>query len=509
MNMSSRLSFILILLACYLTGRAEDSIPPTERIRIYFSPGENFASQIYRNPAINYYFRNITFSELSLGWKHEKANKSLILQKGNGDESLMFNASSYLSLKKNSKVWGKAHFYSGKKKDITYNESSDLDIVYPYISADTLGGNLTYEEYFFAGGYAQDTRKTVWGIYADYRALMEYRRVDPRPKNTTSDLNVSAGITLKTKSRYSGGIALHVRKYKQTNLIKFFSELGGIKIFHSSGLGMDYNRFSGNNTNSYYKGWGYGSSLSLFPKTKQGIFITASYDYFTFEKIISDLNELPLNQLNENNGAIEMGYRFKRENQEWSVKLRGKLLSKEGIENLFGDAASNIYPQIGEAQQFTLQNYHITLETTYGRRSQNKRYQWFILPRLGMNNIEMKYADPHRLIKLCHLSGGVKFRLSAVYKKSIFQFHLEGEYNYTYDSELQLTEIEEKQKMLYPLQINYSNLSGNGKNGSASIRWDHPVARDKGIFISFYYSKHLHANSIHNDGVRIKGGLTF
>ena len=66
---------------------------------------------------------------------------------------------------------------------------------------------------------------------------------------------------------------------------------------------MDYNRFSGNNTNSYYKGWGYGSSLTLFPKTKQGIFITASYDYFTFEKIISDLNELPLNQLTENIGS--------------------------------------------------------------------------------------------------------------------------------------------------------------------------------------------------------------
>ncbi|MCR9012161.1 DUF6850 family outer membrane beta-barrel protein [Gabonibacter chumensis] len=507
--MSSRLSFILILLTCYLTGWAEDSIPQTERIRIYYSPGEDFVSQIYRNPAINYYFRNITFSELSLGWKHEKANKPLILQKGNGDESFIFNASSYLSLKKNSKVWGDAHFYTGEKKEITYNESSDLDIVYPYISADTLGGNLNYEEYFFAGGYAQETRKITWGIYADYRALMEFRRVDPRPKNTTSDLNVSAGITFKTKSHYSGGFALHARKYKQTNLIKFFSELGGIKILHASGLGMDYNRFSGNNTNSYYKGWGYGISLSLFPKTKQGIFITTSYDYFTFEKIISDLNELPLNQLNENKAAIEIGYRFKREYREWGVKLQGKLLSKKGIENLFGDAASNIYPQIGEAKQFTLQNYHAALEATYGKLSQSKRYQWFILPRLGMNNTEIKYADPHRLMKLCLLSGGVEFRLSAIYKKSIFQFHLEGEYNYTYNSDLQQTEIEEKQKMLYPLQINYSNLSGNGKNGSTSIRWDHPIAGDKGIFISLQYSKHFHANSIHNDGVQIKGGLTF
>lgn len=182
---------------------------------------------------------------------------------------------------------------------------------------------------------------------------------------------------------------------------------------------MDYNRFSGNNTNSYYKGWGYGIGLSLFPKTKQGIFITTSYDYFTFEKIISDLNELPLNQLNENKAAIEIGYRFKREYREWGVKLQGKLLSKKGIENLFGDAASNIYPQIGEAKQFTLQNYHVALEATYGKRSQSKRYQWFILPRLGMNNTEIKYADPHRLMKLCLLSGGVEFRLSAIYKKSI------------------------------------------------------------------------------------------
>lgn len=64
--------FILIFSLLFQTFGtwAQDSIPANTRVRIYFSPTESFVSQIYDNPAINYYAHTFSISELQIGWNN-------------------------------------------------------------------------------------------------------------------------------------------------------------------------------------------------------------------------------------------------------------------------------------------------------------------------------------------------------------------------------------------------------------------------------------------------------
>lgn len=69
---------------------------------------------------------------------------------------------------------------TGKQYQVSWNSSSDYDLLNPYILADTLGGDTHCERYGFQGGYAVSKGKFQLGIEAIFRAEHEYRNVDPR-----------------------------------------------------------------------------------------------------------------------------------------------------------------------------------------------------------------------------------------------------------------------------------------------------------------------------------------
>lgn len=337
--------FILIFSLLFQTFEAwaQDSIPANTRARIYFSPTESFVSQIYDNPAINYYAHTFSISELQIGWEQQNANKAFLPQLGSEVRNFSFHAFSYMPLGENSKTWGNAYFKKGKREKVEWNETSDYLMVYPYVVADSVGGDMDFEEYYFAGGYAQEHKRFTWGIYANYRALIEYRKIDPRPRNIVSDLKASIGMSAKLNKLYSMGIAFHAGKYKQANDVKFYSELGSAITYNLSGLGMDYVRFRRGATSLFYDGHRYGASIEIFPRDKQGFSGSFGYERFSFEKIISDLNDLPLNTLNQDEMKAEIAYTSFRNKHQWGVRTRATYQDRQGIESLIGSATTNVY----------------------------------------------------------------------------------------------------------------------------------------------------------------------
>ena len=328
--MTFRFILIFSLVFQIFESRAQDSIPANIRTRIYYSPTENFVSQIYNNPAINYYAHTFSISEIQIGWEQQNANKAFLPQLGSEINQFSFNAFSYLPLGENSKTWGNAYYKKGIRKKVEWNETSDYLIVYPYVVADSIGGDLDFEEYYFAGGFAQKVKRFTWGVYANYRALIEYRKVDPRPKNIVSDLKASIGMSFELNTHYSLGAALHTGKYKQTNEIKFYSELGAAITYNLSGLGMDYVRFRRGATSTFYDGHRYGISLHIFPKNKQGISSSFEYEKFSFEKVISDLNDLPLNTLEQNDLKAEIAYTSFQNKYHWGITTQATHQKRKG-----------------------------------------------------------------------------------------------------------------------------------------------------------------------------------
>lgn len=502
--------FILVFSLIFQTFGvwAQDSIPVNTRTRTYFSPTENFVSQLYDNPAINYYAHTFSISEIQIGWKQQNANKAILPQLGSEVSNFSFNAFSYMPLKANSKVWGSAYFKKGRKEKVEWNEASDYLMVYPYVVADSIGGEMDFEEYYFAGGYAQEHERLTWGIYGNYRALIEYRKIDPRPKNIVSDLRASIGISVKLNRQYLAGIALHAGKYKQTNDLKFFSELGSAVTYNLSGLGMDYVRFRRGATSIYYDGERYGASIEILPRNKTGLSGAFGYEKFSFEKIISDLNDLPLNELKQNEMKAELAYTSFQSVHQWGIRTKASYQKRKGIESLIGSASTNVYEKTGEAEQLSVKRTDITLSGVYGR-DKNQRLAWYVSPRAGFNSFEMEYLDPARVMKLEYLSGGMNFFASAGYKKSAFQLTLDGEYRNNSTADLQLTEINKEQIALAGVYAAYDNLSTNNWTTNIELRWNYTLPKNRGIFIKLNWQHDSYKSDLHRETLQAHCGFVF
>ncbi|MDE6491173.1 MAG: hypothetical protein K2L49_08470 [Muribaculaceae bacterium] len=328
------------------------------RVSEHHSPERAITGMPYDNPALRPFNRSWSYSTAAIGWEYDMAQKPVAMQSGRGYNGWMFDADSYMKLGR-STVWGRAYYRNGRRHDILWNETSDADRLYPYLTADAAGGDMNREEYHFSGGYSCPGRNLSWGVSAGYTAELEYRRVDPRPRNVTSRLEARGGIAIRILPGYMAGVSGLLEKYKQTCSIRFVSELGSIKIYHLTGLGTDYSRFAGNGTSSYYNGWAYGGTVNLYPVSSRGFMASIEARRFSFDKILSDLNRLPLVHATETSLKAQAAWR----SQRLTIAADGCLTARHGTENIFGDASSSAYPQIGSLPQY---NRHTASAAVYG-----------------------------------------------------------------------------------------------------------------------------------------------
>lgn len=478
-----------------------------QRVAEHLSPFTSFTPQASENPALQYYLHQSGRTELSLSGNYRNDKKTRILQEGDGKQGFRFDAQSWNKLNACSRVWGQASYQNSQTFNIRWNETSDFQIVYPYVMADTLGGDLKSETYSFQGGYAREHRSFVWGAELNYRANMEYRKKDPRPRNIVSDLNGRIGMALKIKGNYTLGTSVKARKYKQTNQVKFFSELGVYKVYHMSGLGMDYVRFSGTNNNTYYKGNAYSGSLELYPRLKTGFSTSIAYTHFSFEKILSDLNNLPLNKVTENRICGEVSWRHTRREQLWGIRLTGETTKRKGTENLFGDATSGAYKQIGSAQQYSCQQLFSQLLFLYENK-RFSRFNWSISPYAGYHQIESKYLSPARRLKSEVFNTGVGLYTTHIFRNCFLHFTLKGTCVQSLHPELVLKNEDAEKKITEMLYDNYDVLSAHQTVLYFDVRFDYSGRlTNKTLFIKAQSSYKWTSNHSEGGGLSVALGI--
>ncbi len=114
----------------------------------------------------------------------------------------------------------------------------------PYITADSIGGDLSTEEYAFGGGYARRLGRFAVALRGDYRAGQEYRQVDPRPHNVVSDFTLRFGGGIEWQ-RHTLLADFAWRLYKQNQRISFQNETNIVRELFMTGLGSYLPRYSG------------------------------------------------------------------------------------------------------------------------------------------------------------------------------------------------------------------------------------------------------------------------
>lgn len=374
---------------------AQNSDTMQSKVMDRLTPTLNYIVLPYDNPALNYYRFKSSLSSFSLEGTYDYQKEAVVQEKGKGGKSFSINANSYIVSEPNTRLWGNALYKNGKKKDVYGNESSDYNLIYPYVTADTIGGNLNSETYAFSGGYAHRHKKFTYGVDFYYRSLIEYREIDPRPRNIVSDLNLKIGIVYDITKLYKSAFSFAYKRYKQIGDISFYNPLGFSNIFHLNGLGMDYSRFSGRETGYSYKGDQINIQLSILPISLSGISVAIGYSNFTYNKELTALNKLPLNRINNN--KIDAEIVFKEEvnkNSIIGVKAIGYYKQQDGTENIFG-SSTNAYIQISKAHQFFSQDMQAGLEGLYQSKLSNKAIL-FVNANVKWNRKEEKYNNPNR-----------------------------------------------------------------------------------------------------------------
>lgn len=397
-----RLIYISIILASASVAAQQKADVLTRRL-CHSSLETNVATWRYGNPALMKDRFASSLTTIDAFWRYDSQQEARLIEEGDGSNRAGIEAKAYVK-KGSNDIWGEAGYDFGQRRNVMLNESSDYQTVYPYVTADLVGGDLHEENYRFSGGFAHTLKGGVTlGAFAGYNALLAYRTVDPRPRNLTSDLDFAAGMRWRWL-----GVALKAGKYKQTNVVKFYNETSQPTVYHATGLGTDYYRFRGANTNTYYNGRNFGiqadaaSSLGKF--TDFGIHV--AYDYSGIDKIISSLNELPMASVTEQriNAAAHILTHVAATNT-LAVEAVISRTQRDGNENIFGEAENNIYPEIASLTMFRRSITEGSLLLAYEHTLGAVRIQASATG--GYASDRWRYTEPERLMESDAAIAGV------------------------------------------------------------------------------------------------------
>src|SRR5690606_38011296 len=194
----------VVLCCCFASiSQAQDSLGVNSLgIKERMDISRTFRNTLYESPALRPFQYQQSLTPIELSYFSDNKDR-YTLQRGSGDQGFRFNTESYQKEAfPNITLWGEASYESKKIQDLKFNETSDFEVVFPYLTADSVGGDLNSEMYQFSGGMAKEIGKWVIGGEAGYRANLSHRKVDPRPENNSSNLHVGLGASYQILSQY-------------------------------------------------------------------------------------------------------------------------------------------------------------------------------------------------------------------------------------------------------------------------------------------------------------------
>ncbi len=491
-----------------VSAKADDDV--VERQVEHRSDTRSWFPEIYHNPAMQWNRYRYSLNRLNATYTNSRATLPQQLEYGEKMVTVGGDIDAFLR-KKNVSLWGTAHYANGKTHHIRYNETTDFDLLYPYVMADTIDVGVSRKEtYDFIGGFVHHKDRWSVGVEGRYTARLEYRTVDPRPKNLTGDLQVKAGMGWSGlfNGTYEGGLSAGFRRYKQTNTLAFYNETSQPAVYHLTGLGMDYYRFRGSNTSTYYKGLGWNAIIGLRPAAlRDGIYVSLNYSSLSIEKIISDLNELPLTKLKLRHQGFELGYLHKRQTCTWGVRVTEVYDERHGIENIFGSAQDNIYPQIASGRQYRERRWNLSGALLCQYRPSGTAVYDFSLSQHYRDILET-YANPWREMSFSAQISALSLKGMWQMKRWLLQTsaHLDYVWN-SHCSMVQNGNINES--MMAPVYHRRTFYGNNRYDAGLRAEADYAINRHYSVFVAAEWDYSHYMKTEHNNLLRLALGMEF
>lgn len=501
---NTALTVILVVMTATIEAETIDSL--ALRTVEHRSAVLSLRDNLFNNPAMQSIHFTTSLNTLAATYTYAHASSPIRLEQGNGKNIGAGHIDAYLH-KGKSTLWGAASYSNGQVRNTQYCESSDFEILAPYVMADTVGGNLQRERYHFMGGFSYPLGRFNVGAEGEYQALMAYRTRDPRPKNLSGDLKGKVGVSYSLDAKNLLGLAFTARKYKQTNEVEIYNEVSMPVIYHLTGLGTDYYRFRGDQTDTYYKGWAVGGMASFGQRDNQGPFAQVDFNRMKVEKIISSLNQLPMATTVTYDLNATLGYSCRYANHALGASAFAHGMRREGTENIFGSAQDNIYPLIAEAQQYRLVIWNAGLNLVWQQDFGRNGYAVKVLG--AYSDHDEHYAEPLRTLSAAALSAGVSLEGHLTVGSLLLMGNLSAAYHWATSSALTLTESTNGGAITAPTLHYFNYLSDNRWQSALHLEAAYDTQRSFMPFVALRWNYAHYAQTNHDQQIEIAAGVRF
>ncbi|SEO03572.1 hypothetical protein SAMN05216436_12940 [bacterium A37T11] len=448
-------------------------------------------NEFYESPALKPHQHTFSYSQI-FGQYNDQQNDLYIYQLGNGQKSWQILSESYQKPGKDQALWGKAYYANKKLLGINYNESLDYEIIYPYVMADTIGGDLQSETYFFEGGYANRWKTLTYGFSGGFRGVQAYRDHDPRPKNTVSDLYLKMSVGKMLSPIYEISVDLTGGLYKQRNQLTFVNELGAPYISQEAGFGVYNNLISGSNNTAYINGQRIRSQLNIVPVTKNGLAMQLAIEDFSFHKQLSSIVD-NIADANEKKLYAAIGYLRQSDQNHSLIQFVFEHNRREGVEAKFSNSGnSTSITKIAEDLRFLNRGLIACLNAGYG--TLHPHTAWTISANVAYKQNEATYADPNRRIDVSNVSASLEIGGLHHYHKTTVNAVLSIQKNSNLSEQYQWEQVKTGSGVEKMLQSTYTYLSANYWKLEASFGAFHPLTYKLKGFIKLAgdYTRYAH-----------------
>lgn len=141
-----------------------------------------------------------------------------------------------------SLFYGKASFTAGTHRNIGWNTLRFPETYFPYVVADSTGGNMSYETYNLLCAYSfQLNQHLDLGVSGEYKGDFAFRKTDPRIEDVTSWLTLKGGAAYTLPGGDRIGLNVEYQLHRQHSSVKHFRSGQFAGFFMEYGFGMfDY-----------------------------------------------------------------------------------------------------------------------------------------------------------------------------------------------------------------------------------------------------------------------------
>ncbi|MCM1450636.1 MAG: hypothetical protein NC102_00035 [Clostridium sp.] len=359
--------------------------------------------------ADKYYLQPYSLSDINASyiWRHQE--HAAEPWNGAGESRGAFDADAYLRLGKSSVATAGAGYETGMVRDVQWNSTADYAMLYPYVVADSLGGDLHREQYRFFGGFASQAGKFVYGLGAKYRAIHQYRDYDPRPRNMATDLSVSASGSMRI-GRHALGLGAGVRFYKQVMDVEYYSQAGANSTqFHFTGLGHTFGRIDGTSyTETRHKGFGYSASASCLPVDRSGFMAQAEFSFLRMNRQIHEFNEAPLTTLRTYSASLRAGWRFGRGSVTHFPYAEAAWQRRRGHEAVVDNGYMGEFQIIDKHEKYHLNA--LSARAAWLISADKGPWTFEAEPSVGYNIEKEDYVEPYAKLEMTSLSPSLSLQ---------------------------------------------------------------------------------------------------